>query len=154
MTTCAHHRLRYKNVNFLCIHVKGLVTLKFILLHLVLVVFIITDNQDCIPEACVYRESHYNKCFLFTAICLSPTVSVPSHLLSYFYTAIFLTPSISFAFYPFILYHLYLCVYSIFIFAYNTENDLNLDRSYWRKSHSCGSKVLKAKYCTTNSREL
>lgn len=81
MTTCAHHLLRHKNVNFLCIHVKGLVTLKFILLHLVLVVFIITDNPDFIPEACISHESHYNKRFLFTVICLSPRVSVSSHLL-------------------------------------------------------------------------
>jgi hypothetical protein len=47
----------------MCIHVKGLVSLKFILLYLALVIFIITDNQDFIPEACVSRESHYNKHF-------------------------------------------------------------------------------------------
>lgn len=119
MTTCAHHQLRHKNVNFLCIHVKGLVTLKFILLYLALVIFIITDNQDFLPEACISRESHYNNCFLFTSICLSPTVSVSSHLLSYFYTAIFLTPCFSFAFYSFILYRFYLCAYLIFIFAFD-----------------------------------
>jgi len=112
MTTCAHHQLRHKNVNFSCIHVKGLVTLKFILLHLMLV-FIITDNQDFIPEACVSHESHYNKCFLFTVICFSPTVSVSSYLLSYFYTAIFLTPSFSFAFYSYSLSPLFMCVFDI-----------------------------------------
>jgi len=120
MTTCAHHQLRHKNVNFLCIHVKGLVTLKFILLYRALVIFIIKDNQDFIPEACVCHESHYNNHFLFTSICL----------LSYFYTAMFLKPCLSFAFYSFILYRLYLCAYLIFIFAYNTENNLNLGRSY------------------------
>jgi len=87
MTTCAHHQLGHKNVNFLCIHVKGLATLKFVLLNLALVVFIITDNQDFIPEACVSHESHYNKCFLFTSICLSPSLF---HLIS---CVIFIPPS-------------------------------------------------------------
>lgn len=105
MTTCAHHQLGHKNVNFLCIHVKGLVTLKFILLHMALVVFIITDNQDFIPEACVSRESHYNKRFLFTSICLSLDLFLYRHL------------SYTFLFFLFLLFYslspLFMCVFDI-----------------------------------------
>lgn len=128
MTTCAHHQLGHKNVNFLCIHVKGLVTLKFIFLHLALVVFIITDNQDFIPEACVSRESHYNKRFLFTSICLSPSLYFIPSLVLLLYRRLSYYTFLFFFLHFYSLSPLFMCVFDIF--AYNTENDLNLDRSY------------------------
>jgi len=113
MTTCAHHQLRHKNVYFLCIHVKDLVTLKFILLHLTLVVFIITDNQDVIPEACVSHESHYNECFLITSISLSPSLCFISSVVLLLYHHL----SYIFLFFFFLLFYslspLFVCVFDI-----------------------------------------
>lgn len=113
MTTGAHHQLRHKNVNFLCIHVKGLVTLKFILLHLVLVVFVITDNQDFIPETCISHEPHYNKHSLCTAICFSPTVCFISSVVLFLYRRL----SYTFVLFCFPLFYslssLFMCVFDI-----------------------------------------
>jgi hypothetical protein len=90
ITSCAHHQFRHKIVKcwFLVYSCKGLVTLKFILLHLALVVFIITNNQDFISEAFLLNFTTTSVDFY-----LLPLVSLSQSLFHLNCCLIFIPPS-------------------------------------------------------------